>query len=316
MPAADEVWRLHHGEGPECDLFRVIAERGHYAGRTVPSDTRQGIYATTPGGALLASVNSRSAREVRALLATALERWEALPEADRYLDDAALDDRPLRGRWERLAPRDGMILRVTSRDLPRPESDRPPGRRRGGWKRRAWNQDYAWFRRDELRHLLPADRRPDAATAAPASLATRLVRLHLVDNVRGQTVPFRESEVQEASLATRVVERRDDVLVLAIEGRARAVAPGRPAAADGNDRWNPERQERGVDLQLLGRAEYDLARERFVLFDLVALGTRWGGTKFNARERDLAPAGIGFAFTLDDGEPPVAPAFVWEYRWP
>ena len=45
VPAADEAHFLKVMRGAEGDLFRAVAEKGHYAGRTVPTSTRQGIYA-------------------------------------------------------------------------------------------------------------------------------------------------------------------------------------------------------------------------------------------------------------------------------
>ena len=55
VPAADEVWHLQNRKDAECRLFQAIAEQGHYAGRSRPSTTRQGIYACTPSGRFLAS---------------------------------------------------------------------------------------------------------------------------------------------------------------------------------------------------------------------------------------------------------------------
>ena len=42
----------------------------------------------------------------------------------------------------------------------------------------------------------------------------------------------------------------------------------------------------------------DLARQVDSRFDLVAVGTRWGGTVFNVRREDVAPAPMGIAITL------------------
>ena len=56
VPAADEVHRLFHGQGPECDLFRAIAKDGHY-GAHATSRTRQGTYVATPNGVLLDLLN-------------------------------------------------------------------------------------------------------------------------------------------------------------------------------------------------------------------------------------------------------------------
>ncbi|MBT8485171.1 MAG: hypothetical protein KJO43_06295 [Phycisphaerae bacterium] len=319
MPAADEVGRLQRGQGAECDLFRTIAEQGHYAGRTVPSDTRQGIYATTPSGILLASVNSRSAREVTSMLERALAAWEVLPRAERRMDPASLTRAPLRARWERLYPEDGLVLRVTSRDLREPsdpaaEPTRP--RRRSSWKRHAWNQDYAWFRRLEMMSFVPASRRVGATTTLPESLAERVVRLHLVDNVRGQVRAFSRDEVQRAEVTSRITAIDDGRITLALSGRTRAVhaATPEPPAEEGRRR-NPERAERGVETELTGRAIFDTERRRFVAFELVAIGKRWGATRYNGRERDTAAAGIGIAFTLATNDPPVAPAYIWEYGW-
>ena len=49
--------------------------------------------------------------------------------------------------------------------------------------------------------------------------------------------------------------------------------------------------------------------------ELLAIGSRWGGTRYNARERDRGVNGIGFLLSLADADESVAPAFVWEYGW-
>ena len=64
--AADEVWRLqggkdhriyrtNGGDDPECLSFQMLAARGHYG---PGGGTKQGIYACTPTGKFLASINS------------------------------------------------------------------------------------------------------------------------------------------------------------------------------------------------------------------------------------------------------------------
>ena len=87
---------MKNRDGAECDLFRIIAEQGHYAGRTEPTDTRQGIYALAPSGELLASVNTRSSHEMASMLTRALQAWDELPESARYLPTEQVTNRPLR----------------------------------------------------------------------------------------------------------------------------------------------------------------------------------------------------------------------------
>lgn len=65
------------------EYFRLVAEQGHYAGRTVPSATRQGQYAFAADGTLLASVNTRDADAMLGMMRQALERWEALAADER-----------------------------------------------------------------------------------------------------------------------------------------------------------------------------------------------------------------------------------------
>lgn len=312
VPAADEVGRLQRGEDEECRLFQRIAEQGHYAGRTEPSDTRQGIYAAAPSGVLLASINTRDAGAVAEMLRRAWERWEALPAAER---ERATDAAPAAAprRWEARFPGDGLVLRVVARDVGRAGTVETED-----WRARAWNQDFAWFTRAEAETLVPAEPVAGAEHAWPDELARRLVRCHLVDDVRGQVPAFRREEVEQAALVTRVVAVEGERLELAFAGTTRAAARGRWPVEGFADRAEPKAQERSLATELVGRATFDRAARRFTRFELVAVGTRAGGTQFNGRGDDLAPAPIGFALTLAGATPAerVAPALIWEYGWP
>ena len=308
VPAADEVWRLQSGADFDCRLFQEIAEQGHYAGRTQPSATRQGIYAAAPSGKLLASINSRDPKAVAEMLATALERWEALPRSERRR--ANLPDQPP-SRWETRYPADGLVLAVFVRDVerdPRPDD----------WRASAWNKDFAWFTREEALALVPESREIGAERAWPAELANRITRCNLVDCVRGQVPPFRREDVELAELVTRVAAVSEDGLELDLTGRTRAVMRGRWPVAGFSDEAAAGEQERGFATELLGRALFEPASGRFTRFELAAVGTRWGGAQFNGRQDDLAEAPIGVLFTLAGSSPAehVPPAAIWDYGWP
>jgi hypothetical protein len=66
------------------------------------------------------------------------------------------------------------------------------------------------------------------------------------------------------------------------------------------DMNRPSGQERGLEMKLLGSARFDRKHGRFVGFEIVAVGTRWGGTQYNRRENDLAPAPFGAVLSLAD----------------
>jgi hypothetical protein len=310
VPVADEVHRLQSGADPECRLFQKVAEQGHYAGRALPSSTRQGTYAAAPSGVLLASINSNDPVRIAAMLERALEKWETLSREERLLSEDPQAAMPELRRGEGLYPKGGLVLQLHSRDLPReqPVSDR--------WAK-AWNQDFAWFTKVEARQFLPE--RPAAGQRhdVPEALLRRLARCHLLDNVRGQTRSFEDQEVEKARLTAEVVGVKGSVVTLRLEGETRTAAEGVWSIRGYRDMNSPTPQKRGVETRLLGNGTYDLRQERFTGFELVALGTRWGGTQYNGRGDDLDPAPMGFALVLAGDRPAerVAPAHLDDYGW-
>lgn len=311
IPAADEVGRLQTGDDAECQLFQKVAEQGHYAGRTRPSRTRQGTYATTADGRLLASWNNNDPRFVERKLHEAVQAWEELKtqEADPNASTARLEFERL-NRAERFYPEGGLVLKVHTRDLPREEPIE------GRWAD-SWNQDFAWFTADEARRFLPEAIEVGASAEVPRPLVARLVRCHLLDNVRGQTRAFPRDSVETADLTATITEVDGPIVSLRLEGQTRAVERGEWPIRGYRDMNSPSDQERGMDLELLGYAEFDLDAGRFVAFETVAVGERWGGTQYNGRGRDLDPAPFGAVLTLAGDSPSdrVAPEHFWRYGW-
>lgn len=309
VPAADEVWSLQHAQTAEGELFRKLAERGHF-GRTEPSDTRQGTYAAAPSGVLLASANTNDPEEMAEMLRKALEAWDALPEGKRLLPDGEAARVAEGRRPSDLYPEGGLVLHVTVRDLPRGS---PPAE--DDWRQKAWNQDYAWFRRDEARTFLPGEPKAGDRHAVPGSLLRRLARCHLVDQVRGESSPFDVGEVEKAELTAEVLKASEGLVTLRLKGAARTSAEGLWPVSGEGDTARASPQRRGVEVRLSGRAVFNLKTGRFASFELLAIGTRWGGTQYNERQDDLGEAPIGFALTLAGEGERVAPNVLYEYGW-
>jgi hypothetical protein len=302
IPAADEVYRLQGGSDPECILFQKFAELGHYGGR--PGTTRQGTYATTPSGMFLGSINSNDPVRVAQMLQRALAKWQTVSREDRMSSSDPQKQLADIKRPERFYPKDGLVLYVTSRDMPRQKAAvQPPGKdfRKigglGGAAEQAWNQDYAWFTKGEVRQFLPQQVRPGQKQDVPLAVINRIACAHLVDNVRGQTTPFEESQVKKARLTAEVMAVDGTVVSLRLEGETLTADEGT--------------RKHGLDMKLLGKATYDLLKGRFLTFEMVALGSRWGGTQNNSRRGDLDMEPIGLLFTLAGDSPceRVAPAY-------
>ena len=151
----------------------------------------------------------------------------------------------------------------------------------------------------------------------PRPLVERLARLHLLDNVRGQTSPFPAQAVEDATMTSRVTAVDGDVVSLRLEGRTRAVQKGNWSIRGYRDMNRPGAQERGLEMRLLGSARLDRKQNRFVGFEVVAVGTRWGGTPYNGRGNDLAPAPFGAVLSLagESRAERVAPEHFRGYGW-
>ena len=291
-----------------------MAEHGHYAGRTEPSNTRQGIYALAPSGRFLASVNTRDANEVSRMLERAIEVWNELPDEDRYDMESAEKIRTT-WTWQQHYPRDGLVLRINSRDLPRSENEEiTDEHRHDSWHDFAWNQDYAWFRMSEVVEM-PDDMEVGSKLAFHETFGQRLAQLYLIDHVRGQVSMFEKDAVKLADFNASVEAIDGNIITLGITGETAASTDGnwRVRGLRGNEK--PSKQSRGVELQLLGHAQFDTTANRFVSMEIVAIGERWGGTRFNERSRDLDRAPIGFVVQLADQDERVVPSFIWEYGW-
>lgn len=294
VPAADEVGRLQRGDDAECRFFKGFVEEGHYGGRTKPTGTRQGIYAVTPGGAFLASVNTRRPKDVVGMLERALAEWGKLDREARIGAPFVLKDD---SRFERFYPTDGLILRCTARDLQAAEQ-----LKESDWKRLAWNQDFAWFRKSEVESMLP-EARVGATRQMPEALIQRLACLHLGDFVRGQTPAFREADIRQAELTLEVADVQDGVLHLTLRGQTETAR----SSEDRGVEW-----DQGLEFKLLGRAT--VTAGRFTSFELLAVGERTGKTRYNGRD-EATQSQIGIALVLDSDAPRVAPANHWRYGW-
>ena len=188
------------------------------------------------------------------------------------------------------------------RDLGRPDDEKD-------WRTRAWNTDQVWFTRTEAASLVPAQREVGAKVDVPARLVERLARFHLLDSVRGQTPPMPRQAVVEASLQSEVTGVNGDDVLLAFAGKTHTEVDGRPVEGDAAAKTG-----HGVATELRGHARWNTKTGRFVAFELVAIGTRWGATQYNERRRDLGPTAIGFAFVLAAPDHArVAPSCWWDY---
>lgn len=296
IPCADEVWRLHNRQDPDCLLFQKFCDDGRPLNGEGDRTTRQGTYCATPSGMPLGKANHRDPRRIAALLRGALVKWKEIKKEDRLLKEDPAETWKEIDRAEKHYPEDGLVLRVTSRDLPR-ENHRLND---ADWRDNAWNHDYAWFRKEEVAAMIPRAIARGTEWTLPDGLVRRLCRIHLVDNVRGQTNSYREADVKEAQISAEVKNIRRGVVTIKLTGKVKM-----------------EQGDRGLEATMLGEARYNIKDEVFEKFELVVAGERWGRTRYNARENDEARAPIGYVMQIAGDSPTdkVAPAEFGNYGW-
>jgi len=296
--AADEIWRLQRGADADCLMFQSIVTGGE---RIRDRGTRQGTWVIAPGGALLAFTNSRDPQRVLAALQLGLDAWEQLSDAQRHLP-ADVDLTPAH-RWEQSLPEGGLVLERIARVLPEEGL--------AGARSDRWNRDFVWFSADELAREFP-DQLPVGETFSLPLVASRLARLHLVDNARGQTIPYAPQELELARLDATVVSREGDHVQLEFDGHTLAVSDG--SWHLGENDWKPSQPlPHGIETRLVGRAVWDTRAARLLELELIGLGRHWGRTENNGRGLDPSPGLVGFLMRPAAADQAVAPTFILAY---
>jgi hypothetical protein len=302
VPVALDDWYQRRREDAEGAFFKKVYSQD--ASRAAPDrPNRQGIYCLTASGKLLAVKNAGQLVDVtKESMRAALARWEALPEAERSPGAVKVPELkyPDRRYTPARPPKGCLVLDVFTRDFdfdargdPCKASVPTPG---GDWAAR----DKMWVFEPEWKALVPSGARPGDDVPLPAALVHRLLCFHLRDNTTGQSPRWKPGEIRTRQMKLAVEEAGTAGLKLRLDGVA-------AMATDAN----PDRAERGIELELLGYLTYDAAKGTFTRFDVLALGRRWGHAPHTGEERTGKPP-IGFLIQLAGGSPydTVAPDFM------
>jgi len=303
VPVATDINLSQHRKDAEGKYFRKIAEQGHYAGRTKPTATRQGLYVATVSGHLLASVNSAQADEVLRMMKQGVAKWQQRQALGMVGSKKKVPQKPWVDRNYSLPfPKGGMILREVCRDLPR--SNDPSF---NNWRH---NFDNVWLTSEEVAAFKPVSRdgkgRPKTASKGQKykiddAVFRRLAQFHFVDQVKGEASSWDESDIKHAALNAEVIEVDDHNVKIKLSGRAECIKP--PTGNRNPFSGSRIDKERGVDLKVSGYLIYNAEKAEFTSFDLVAHGSRWGAAVYNFRKGDMGPEPIGFAFRLLETKP-------------
>lgn len=148
--------------------------------------------------------------------------------------------------------------------------------------------------------ILPRELRPNQTVDWPDNIAKYVLGNAFVDRVRGHGMSFQPGDLQKSRMRTEITNVAGDIVTVRVLGALNAAAEGRWALQPGQQPPTDGLQVRGMDLQIRGNGRYNQRTKRWISFDLVAVGTRWGGAPENRRADDLKPNPIGFFATLPE----------------
>tara|TARA_R110002096_G_scaffold92305_1_gene208709 strand:+ start:261 stop:1226 length:966 start_codon:yes stop_codon:yes gene_type:complete len=305
VPVADELHRLRTGRSVEARFFQAVAKQnpkhpGH-----------QGVFLATASGKLLASATCKDSNAMLKLLDRGRIAWQALPVEARgaKASDWVGDQKSVRA--EDAYPDRGLVLRVTSRDLPRESLL--------GSRARRWHRYFLWFDRAEARSMLPARLEQGQRISVPPGLARRLATLALVDKGRvdGFTKPFRDRDVVRADWSFEVVEVSDSRVSVRIGGATETRTRDAQPFVASFPKHEKLPSVRGVRTRIIGSAVWDRRRELFTSFEMVAAGNRFGGAFVGRGPGDWDEAPIGFSLRQagSSAAERVAPEYPDRYPW-
>lgn len=257
-------------------------------------------------------------------LAKVLEKWKALPDAERapgavkVPKRSAVDARyveivpPLGGLILKVYTRalirndDGKLRHVTGKDLwfdEQGNATQEADYQEGSTAAHEAQPHHMWLTEAEWKSLMPAN--PSEGDKIPLSpgITARLLRWHLNPlRFYGRYGPdaLDRSEVRAGELTLVVDAVTTDVVRLRLEGFAKLGQKPPAAVVEGKiaslDQW-------GYEPEVLGLIEYDPKRQVFTRFDIVALGEHFGRLGLGRRAPSrvgLQPLGIAFRMVKGD----------------
>ena len=306
IPVAANISWLQRQDDDEGRFLRLISWQGRFKdsyevarakmAETTHGECHQGLFVATTEGELLGTRHTRDPEELLAMLDKAMTGW---PNRKTQLEALELGevDRQKEFDWE--YPEGGLVLHQSYVDLERKFDVRPQD-----WRKDGHNIDYVWITREEMQSIVPENITRGETFPLPDSVLTRLVRFHLLDMVRGETHPWKPEALEDVEIQLSPYLLDDEFFELKITGRVRLRERGEWCCPPSrNSPWGRDEicciiNERGYHAEILGYAAYNRKKREFKRFDLVSIGTRWGGTTYNARTDDTEPGPMGIAFTI------------------
>ncbi|MCI0652309.1 MAG: hypothetical protein L0Z55_10545 [Planctomycetes bacterium] len=236
------------------------------AGRPLrPGGTTQGLYIAAADGRNFGYVNHRSPERVLAEMEDGLARFREKAAAHATFQTARGAPRGVEsaGPTLRRTPTAAAVVRVHARIGPLSDESYSSLRKEQRVLNAAVGRDHLWILEKERRALLESAGVVANAVQLPPTLSARILRFHLVDNVRGEPEMWRSSEVRRADCEATLIRASRDSRTFAF--RIEFLL----ATSSG---------ERGYEGRLEGEIELAAPTAALVRFRAYSFGEAWGSS--------------------------------------
>ncbi|MCW8132382.1 MAG: hypothetical protein KIS92_18690 [Planctomycetota bacterium] len=294
--ATAEVWTLATGKSGASDFF-------HKAGGPANGGAAHGLYLFTPDGEGMGfHFLSRPKDPVVKLLKEGLKKWEGIAAAKGY-KPKPVPPLPSAETWPERAAKSGCFLYVVARDLSRGDGSpfpdpNNPWALQAKWR---WNHSFLDLSASEAQAFLPKD----GKSAVPDALFKRIAKKFFCDNANGNNHGYRTDDfLKKGSLTVESLGAQGSLVTVRMHGEVKCeegtdgynASMGDQLAITGDHRIDVHGLY-GYEANLHGKAVYDTAKQKFVFFELVAVGNRKGLRPKN--ENEYWPTRMGVCITLE-----------------
>lgn len=257
--------------------------------RAEGEDTIQGFYIMAADGTSYGWLNDNDANEVSSFMDRALPQFQ-----NRHAQNIQISDALMKEKWSQTPPPGTAVVRVFSRIRPLPQGAHDSNN--------AVGRDHLWIYPSEIDAMIEGAEQ-GGAVELPQTLVARMVRFHLLDNVRGEPDMWKGDEIRQADFTAGARQIGSNRLAVSFAGT-----------------FNQETQnkKRGFQGHIKGELEIDKASKQVVRFRAYGEGKAWGVSRFTPNApRGQFPLVIAMIETNDAISKVVPPeAIYYDYERP
>jgi len=250
-------------------------------------NTAQGLYVVGADGNLFGWINNHDVNEVRKFLERGVAAYRTEPSRSVQISQAEVNE-----KFSMAPAPTTSVVRIYTRIRPV-----PPG---SDALNNGVGRDHLWILDSEVTQISDRSHDDGKPFQLPSPLVARLVRYHLIDNVRGEPDMWKGDEVAKSNFSAKYI---------------RANATGKTYEFRGEFAQRKKDNTRGSQGNIYGRFEVANNQSKITNFRAYAQMEAWGASRFTpGAPSGIFPMAVAMVETHDEVSKVVPPQAM--YEWP